>query len=148
MKLLKMKYITSLIVLVFISGSLLAQRGDYKDKIESLRIAFITEQLELSPEESQSFWPVYNGYMADLSGLRKKYKTNSSLELMEDSQLEQVLSNSIKKDEEELALKRNFMTDLRDILPLRKIVKLKSVEDDFKKRVLQRRRSNMREGNN
>ena len=30
------------------------------EKIESLKTAFITEALSLTPEEAQAFWPIYN----------------------------------------------------------------------------------------
>ncbi len=33
-----------------------------KDKIKSLKIAFITERLDLSTKEAQTFWPIYNEY--------------------------------------------------------------------------------------
>jgi hypothetical protein len=139
-----MKYISCLLACLFISTSIWAQKSQYKDRLESLRIAFITEELELTPEESQNFWPVYNAYMDDLSELRKSYKPKGSVELMSDEELEDILSQSIEKDEKEIELKKSFMADMKNILPLRKVVKLKSAEDEFKKRVLQRRRSNMR----
>jgi predicted O-linked N-acetylglucosamine transferase (SPINDLY family) len=33
-----------------------------REKIESQRIAFITQELDLTPAEAQAFWPVYNEY--------------------------------------------------------------------------------------
>ena len=40
-----------------------------REKIESLKIAFITKKLDLSPEESQQFWPVYNQYQKEIGDL-------------------------------------------------------------------------------
>ena len=139
-----MKYISCLITCFILSASLFAQNPQYKERLESLKIAYITEELELTPEESQKFWPVYNAYMDDLSELRKSYKPKGSVELMSDDELENILAQSIEKDEKEIELKKTFMADLKNILPLRKVVKLKSAEDEFKKKVLQRRRSNPR----
>ena len=34
--------------------------------IEALKIAFISRQLELTPDEAQRFWPVYNQYSNDI----------------------------------------------------------------------------------
>jgi hypothetical protein len=31
-------------------------------RIEALKIAYLTKKLNLSPEEAQRFWPVYNNY--------------------------------------------------------------------------------------
>jgi Spy/CpxP family protein refolding chaperone len=36
-----------------------ADGGDKGEKIEALRIAFITQELQLTPQEAQKFWPVY-----------------------------------------------------------------------------------------
>lgn len=33
---------------------------DFRSRLKSEKIAFITEALSLSPEEAQQFWPVYN----------------------------------------------------------------------------------------
>ncbi|MDG1159828.1 MAG: hypothetical protein P8N19_10080, partial [Flavobacteriales bacterium] len=33
---------------------------DRKEQIEQLRVAFISEELSLSAEEAQVFWPVFN----------------------------------------------------------------------------------------
>ena len=36
-----------------------AQKHD-KEKIKALKVAHITEQLDLTAKEAQAFWPVYN----------------------------------------------------------------------------------------
>lgn len=64
---------------LFISFSLLlycfamAQQPDKKaaNKTEVIRIAYITRQLNLTPQEAQQFWPVYNAYMNELRKVKK-----------------------------------------------------------------------------
>jgi RecB family endonuclease NucS len=34
--------------------------------IEALKVAFLSKQLDLTPEEAQQFWPVYNEYAIEL----------------------------------------------------------------------------------
>ena len=34
--------------------------------IEALKIAFISKELELTPDEAQKFWPIYNQYSKEL----------------------------------------------------------------------------------
>ncbi|MGI8581437.1 MAG: hypothetical protein ACR2KX_04560 [Chitinophagaceae bacterium] len=36
------------------------------EKIQALKIAFITQKLELTSDEAQKFWPVYNRYENDI----------------------------------------------------------------------------------
>jgi len=42
--------------------------------IEALKIAFITKQLVLTPEEAQKFWPVYYNYVGELKKARQERK--------------------------------------------------------------------------
>lgn len=37
-----------------------------KKEIEALRIAFISKELDLSPEDAQKFWPVFNQYNKEI----------------------------------------------------------------------------------
>jgi len=43
-----------------------------RKKIESQKIAFITKALDLSSEEAQVFWPVYNDFSDEMKTIRKK----------------------------------------------------------------------------
>ena len=72
-----------LLVLILFTGSfklLKAQdRQDFKEgrseKIQSLKIAFITQKLELTADEAQKFWPVYNRYETEI---RQAYKDSKA----------------------------------------------------------------------
>jgi hypothetical protein len=39
-------------------------------RIQALKIAYITKRLNLSPEEAQRFWPIYNKYDEEIHGAR------------------------------------------------------------------------------
>ncbi len=51
--------------------------------VESLKIAFITRQINLSPEEAQKFWPIYNMYTTELRNRREIVSSNDILALEE-----------------------------------------------------------------
>ncbi len=59
--------------LLYISFVLAAFTGFAQDgqRMQALKIAFITKKLDLSPEEAQRFWPVYNEYSADIRAYRQ-----------------------------------------------------------------------------
>jgi hypothetical protein len=40
--------------------------GPRKDQIEKVMVAFITKKLELTVEEAQQFWPVFNNYKKEV----------------------------------------------------------------------------------
>ena len=51
--------------------------------------AFVTRQLNLTPEDAQRFWPVYNQYDAESRKLRQEYQQKGGDELeMQQKQLD------------------------------------------------------------
>jgi Skp family chaperone for outer membrane proteins len=49
-----------------------AENGKRFQRIEAIKIAYITRELDLSPEESQKFWPLYNNYFEELKKARQE----------------------------------------------------------------------------
>ena len=45
-----------------------------KERIEAMRIAYITEKLDLGSDEAKIFWPVYNSYEQEQKELRQTKK--------------------------------------------------------------------------
>lgn len=50
-----------------------SERSNLTQSIEALKTAYITRELNLSPEEAQKFWPVYNGFSGELKNARKEF---------------------------------------------------------------------------
>jgi hypothetical protein len=46
--------------------------GD-ENRVEAVKMAYITRELNLTPEEAQSFWPVYNNYVSEIKQARSQY---------------------------------------------------------------------------
>ena len=43
------------------------------DKVESIKVAYITKELNLSPDEAKNFWPVYSNYVNEVKKARGQY---------------------------------------------------------------------------
>jgi len=56
-----------------------------QERVEALKVAFITKQLQLTPEEAQKFWPIYNGYDQNMRNMLKtsRQKGESEIEVEE-----------------------------------------------------------------
>ena len=67
-----------------------AQNGN---RLEALKIAYITKRLDLSPEEAQKFWPIYNQYAEELKRARQDATRNNKSEI----ELDESLLNIRKK---------------------------------------------------
>ncbi|MGN6194359.1 MAG: hypothetical protein ACTHOB_05440 [Ginsengibacter sp.] len=68
-----MKKYLLLFLLIFGSFSFaIAQNknGQRNEKIQDLKIAFITQKLQLTSSEAEKFWPVYNDYQNEIRQLR------------------------------------------------------------------------------
>ena len=106
-----------LILFLFLSSICIcnAQDGNKeKEKIEAVRTAYITNQLNLTPEESQKFWPIYNRYFSEvkkaqqespndivafqekLVNIRKKYKADFKSVLGTDERVNKVYTTETK----------------------------------------------------
>jgi Skp family chaperone for outer membrane proteins len=46
------------------------------EKLEAIKVAYITKELSLTSDEAQKFWPVYNQYFAELKKAREDNKTD------------------------------------------------------------------------
>jgi hypothetical protein len=85
------KYIT--LFLLFISFYASHGQDDERyEKLEQLRVAFISEQLQLTVDEGQKFWPLYNTYHSERKefekGSRKALRTlNDSTSTVTEAQL-------------------------------------------------------------
>ena len=128
--------------------------SNYRERLEVVKVGFITEKIGLSSEQSQTFWPLYNEYDAEQRVIKKKYRATKKIEQMSDVELEKQILNSFQQKEELLALERTYFTKMKTVLNIRQIALLRVAEQEFNKEVLrkmmnfQQRRSNRRNGNN
>ena len=121
-----------------ISMSALAQGND---RIKALKIAFITERLQLTESEAQQFWPIYNKFEEENLKIRRdligKYR-NLDFENLTEDEAKIHLDKITVDDDKRHHLKQQFIQDLRSVLPAKKIIMLKASEDAFKKRMMDR----------
>jgi hypothetical protein len=67
-----MKKIILLILLSagFVVSSMAQDEQRDPGRLQAYKIAFLTKKLNLSPEEAQRFWPIYNKYETELRSAR------------------------------------------------------------------------------
>jgi uncharacterized protein YaiL (DUF2058 family) len=117
------------------------QGQDKKEDIDAMKIAYITKELSLTPEEAQLFWPVYNQYNDKLQDLRKKRmdnarQTKDNVDKMTDKEVEQSIDNDLISRQKELDLRKEYAAKFKAILPVKKIAKLYQAEEQFKRVLL------------
>ena len=125
-------------IMLFGILSVKAQNGN--DKIEAIKIAYLTKRLLLTPEESQKFWPVYNQYEAEKKQIRKS-TIGSIKEMKEDGEFSATeadiaITRYIEFKAKDLDLIKKYVAEFKKFLPTTKIAKLVTAEDNFKKMLM------------
>ncbi len=136
-----MKQLIIIILLGAIAATATAQHN--RKKIESLRIAHITTELNLSSEKAQDFWPIFNQHEASKNNLREDKRT-----LLGDSQKGvATLDELIRIEEAQHLLFKQYLTDLKGVLSDDQILSLMRAEKEFKERLIKRLHSDRSQEN-
>ncbi len=122
--------------------SAFGQNENAKDKIEAMRIGFITQRLALTPEESQQFWPLYNQYNDRLKQIRLDAKSQRPLITLNDEETEKFIMSNFDKDIKQIELKKEYFVKYKKILNVRRVALLQTAERDFVEQVLKKWKEN------
>ncbi len=145
-------FFITLIISGFCTSAAAQQDADRRnEKVQSIRIAIFTEVLQLTPDEAQGFWPVYNEYLDKREALVQQYRPAKQLDFMSDSEVEEQIKLHFERQQRELDLEKEVFQKLRKVLPVRKIAKVPEAERRFRESLLKKlqeareeRRSNLR----
>ena len=140
-----MKYLFSVILLLLPCSLIQAQHGPPPDdeRSESLRIAFLTQYLELTPKESEKFWPIYNIMREEAKTEMEAFKAmmdNSDIENMSEEGLNELLASHFKHEQSMLDIRKKYSKQFQEVLPTYKVVKLARAEEQFKREILRHAR--------
>ncbi|MBK8347328.1 MAG: hypothetical protein IPL08_06765 [Saprospiraceae bacterium] len=143
------KNFLTLIMLIFVTTSWVfgqqgEKRGHIKDKVKAQRAAYITQQLDLTEDESQKFWPIYNTYQSELEKVRSsiELKTNDPIT---DKEAEDMMYAILENRTKEIEIQKKYIQKLKSAISSRKIAKLFRVEREFKEKVISHIRDRKKE---
>ena len=134
-----MKKIFTLILVLIIANFSFGQGfKEKKEKIKALKVAFITEKLNLTTEEAQKFWPIYNAFDEKQFEIRhnKKRESLEGIDNLSEKEAQSLIAEMQSHEEEMYQLKKKFIADLQKVLPAKKIILLKKTEDEFNRKLL------------
>lgn len=141
------KTITLLGIFLFCTFSISSQmRKEGRKKIKALKIAFITEQLNLTENEAEKFWPVYNAYNKEQSSIRSNYKTTlrntikkeSEIDSLKEIDAKELISLKLKTDKNLYESQKSFTNKIVGIIPYKKIIKLQIAEMEFGRKLMRK----------
>lgn len=139
-----MKKITLTILMVLVTLNIIAQHQGKREKIKAYKTAYITENLDLSPQEAEKFWPIYNAHekeMYELKVIKNRNIKNQivdkgGIDELSDSEADQIMDNLIKNEQAIVKGKKDFFKNLKNVISSKKVLKLYRSEHDFNRKLL------------
>ena len=129
-----MKRLSVIIFILMLSTSLFAQsKSERYEQIETIKVAFITKKLDLSSEEAQKFWPIYNNYQKELMLLRKKRREER---LRTDIEPNDKINLDLSYESKMLDLKKKYKKLYSKAIPAEKILLLYQAEREFREHLI------------
>jgi hypothetical protein len=154
-----MKILTNIIIMLLLSARLFAQDEELqqqeqdpkvKQKIQAARIAYITDQLALTPEEAEKFWPIYREFSEKRQHLLKEYrqaKRNPDPNKTAEQNDKDLVDLSLKLKQQEVDLEKDYSGKLLKVISAQKLRTLPEAERKFRQMILDQiqRRQGQRE---
>lgn len=108
-----------LLLIPFFSMAQPPRKGMHPDRerIESLEVAYLTKHLDLSPEDAQKFWPVFNKYRSEVSAVNG----NTSI------------TDPLDKQQKMLDIRKKYRTEFNKTLGQERGMKVYSAEEEFRR---------------
>ena len=103
-------------------------------QVSANREALVAENLNLSEEESEAFWPVYRRFQNERASLVDRRieiltQFRDNFETLDDATAKQLLSDALKLEDDKLKLREKFLRDFRKALPDKKVLRYLQIEN-------------------
>ncbi len=144
------KIITVICVSLFCTLSIHSQmKKEGRDKIKALKVAYLTEQLNLTTTEAENFWPIYNAFNKEQNTLRSTYrislrknikKNKESIDTLSEVEAKKLISLKLLTDKKLYESQKKFIDKVEGIIPYAKIIKLQIAEMEFGRKLMRKYR--------
>jgi hypothetical protein len=104
------------------------------ERLETAKIGFLTQRIDLSSREAEKFWPVYNQYQNELQALMQQRK--GDLQKQNQLSANDQIDRQLDMESKVLELKKRYTREFAKVLSPEKIVKLFQAERDFKNELI------------
>jgi len=97
-----------------------------QEKIQALYVAYVTQQLQFTPEEAQKFWPVHTQFKAELNTIRKDLP-------------------ELDKQQARLDIKKKYQDNFNKIIGANRCERFFRMESEFRDKLKNRVNNNPRQ---
>ena len=120
---------------------LTAQNSNF-EKLNAYKVGFFTKKLNLTSQEAEKFWPIYNEYQkqknliqVDKISIIRDF--NQSESTLSDNQLSDMGDKLIADVTQESALSVTLHKKLKEVLPPAKVIRFYQAENQYKAQLLE-----------
>ena len=120
------------------------QKGEWKQKMQSEKIAFLASEIGLTPEEAQAFWPVYNKVEAEADQtMHEVFKAYKALEEalekgLPSKEVEPLLEKYLEAQKKHKETDAGRAEKYLKVLPADKVARLFIGEEKFRRHHIRR----------
>jgi len=125
-------------VALLLSINVYSQRPN-KEKVKALKIAHITEQLDLTEKEAQAFWPIYNANEESREKLRESsgLERPKNIENLSEAEARKHLEAMAKMESNRHELQQKYFSKLVGVISAKKTLKLIQAERSFRRKLIE-----------
>lgn len=118
--------------------TILLAQSSKSENIKNLKISFISERLNLTPEQATKFWPVYNNGQDELEEIRNKFKKKyKARNPGSDAKVaREYVTDNIEVEQAELNSRKKYKNELLKIITPQQLAALYQANRDFKTMLL------------
>lgn len=141
-----------IITLLIISSLPASAQNQNMENLNAYRIAFFTKKMNLTSQEAEKFWPLYNEYQDKKHHIQQERQLlnrnfNVNGDTMSDKEIADAGDKYISLEMQDASLSQELHSKLKAILPPAKIIRLYQAENQYKLQLLnelQNRRQGIR----
>lgn len=118
------------------------EKEQHRKQIKALKVAYITQEMNMDSKLAQKFWPIYNWYEEKRMELHhREHKNLKNVENLSEARAEEILNEYLSVEKEEYLIKKQLYNKLREIISAKQIVQLHKLESDFNRKLLKEYRA-------
>jgi len=128
-------------ILMILSTSWILAQNPNQERLNAYKIAFFTKRLNLTSQEAEKFWPVYNEFQEKKSRIQQERNQlnrnfNQNISAMSEKEMTEGSDHYISLEVKESELSQEFHKKFKEILPPIKVIRLYQAENQYKVQLL------------
>jgi hypothetical protein len=136
----KRKIVGLIILATFCAMNIMAQNVN-RQRLDAYKIAFFTKRLNLTSQEAEKFWPVYNEFQDNKNKIqleRQELNRNFNQNELNMNEREMIEAGDklVGMEVREAALAQEFHNKIKTVLPPVKVLRLYQAENQYRLQLL------------